>query len=44
MEGNPKYWELNTEDLKKYTPKQFAEDKGLAMKMMLPKVKKNLLY
>jgi hypothetical protein len=35
---NPKSWELSPEDFKKYTPKQFADDRPLAMKMMLPKV------
>ena len=37
-EGNPKSWEIKLEDIKKYTSKMISEDKGLAMKIMLPKV------
>ncbi len=36
MEGNPKQWGLSVEDLQKCTPKQISEDKGLALKVMLP--------
>ena len=38
LDGNPKFWEIRQEDLKKFTPKELAENKGLAMKIMLPKV------
>ncbi len=37
MEGNPRLWEIKPEDLKKFTPKQIAENKSLAMRTMLPK-------
>ncbi len=37
LEANPRQWDLKAEDLKKFTPKQIAEDKGLAMRSMLPK-------
>ena len=35
-------WDIKPEELKKYTPKQISEDKGLAMKIMLPKETKDL--
>lgn len=37
-EGNPKSWEIKQEDLKKIDPKDIVKDKGVAMKLMLPKV------
>jgi len=42
LEGNPKQWDLKPEELKKFTPKQVAEDKGLAMRIMLPKETRDL--
>lgn len=40
QEGNPKTWEIKPEVIKEknITPKQLAEDKGFALKLMLPKV------